>query len=114
MTPSWQRIPYGATGQGILAELYRHHPSLMHRCDRWRYAYIHFRDVAKFRARNSDWNFEYVPYWNPNACCYHLTGKGLVPFHRMSREQLLASNTFAGFLFRRALGICRPMRSEAI
>jgi len=32
----------------------------------------------------------------------------------MSREQLLASNTFAGFLFRRALGICRPKRSEAI
>jgi hypothetical protein len=65
-------------------------------------------------VQNSDWNFDYVTYWNPNACWYHLTGKGLVPFHELTREQVLSINTFAGFLFRRAMGFCRPKRSEAI
>lgn len=113
-TPNWKQIPYGATGQGILGPMFAKHPERMRRCQRWRYGYLHYTDVGRFARPGPDRRHEYAAYWNPNACCYHLTGKGLVPFNEMSREQLLNSRTFAGFLFRRALSICRPKRSEEI
>jgi hypothetical protein len=55
-----------------------------------------------------------VPFWNPNACCYHVTGKGLVPFRSWSRERLLDGRTFLSFLFRRSLGQVRPLRAREI
>jgi hypothetical protein len=86
----------------------------MRRCSRWRYAYVHFSRVGKFVTQGGDGRFDRVPFWNPNACCYHLTGKGLVPFRSWSRERLLGGRTFLSFLFRRSLGQVRPLRAREI
>ena len=45
---------------------------------------------------------------------YHTTGKPLKAYNDKTRQELLTGNTFLSFLLRKANGIVRPKRSQAL
>lgn len=109
-----QQIQYGATGQGVLGPLAREVGPRLKVCQRWRWAPIRYTEVSQFEARRPDGRHALASAWRPNARTYHFTGRGLVPLENLTRTQILASHSFAGFLFRRALGRVRPLRAREI
>jgi hypothetical protein len=113
-TPADQPIPYGATGQGVLGPLAIAVGKRMRVCQRWKWAPIRFTDVRNFAKQMPDGRHGHADRWRPNARCYHFTGKGLELFAGHTRDQILSSNTFGGFLFRRSFGRVRPLRAREI
>lgn len=109
-----QQIPYGATGQGVLGPLARQFGDRVRVCQRWRWAPIRYSDVSQFRVRRPDGRHALSHSWCPNARSYHFTGKGLLAFGELSRDQILTSQRFGGFLFRRSFGRVRPLRAREI
>lgn len=100
---SGRHLAYGEIGQSLLCKLWQRNPDLYRRCDRWRYAYIHWSRPQQFlRPKISDVLHEQSKLWNPQACTYHLTGKAASQFASQSQQELLNGNTFLSFLLRRS------------
>lgn len=59
---------------------------------------LHWRKADKLRSRGA-------PRVHPRAWCWMLTHQSLGPMGGWSRKQILASDTWAGALYRRALGM---------
>jgi hypothetical protein len=112
--PAWQQIPYGATGQGVLGPLSRQFAARVMVCQRFRWAPLHFTDVRQFAIAKHDGGHAVSRYWFPNARAYHFTGKGLLHFGNLTRDQILTSPRFGSFLFRRSMGRVRPLRAREI
>lgn len=109
-----QQIQYGATGQGVLGPLALAVGQRLKVCQRFRWAPVRFTEVGAFARLRRDGRHALATSWHPNARTYHFTGKGLLAFDRLTREQILASDCFGSFLFRRALGRVRPLRAREI
>lgn len=89
---------FGSVGQQLLAR----HKSEITVLERWRYMPIPWTHVDQFKTvRRSHWDV-----FNPNACCYHVTSKGLQGF--------FDDNSFLHFLLDTAGGLVRPRRAAAI
>lgn len=107
-----EHVRYGATSVDILSKLFkrehRHGNSKVTRHEHWRYNRVPWykaRDV--FLKRGPAHRHEWKPEWNPNAIFYHLTN--VVPAWYAERgitkrEKILADDSFAAFLFQKALG----------
>lgn len=106
-------VPYGALGQQALRLFIRGNPSVR-RFEHWRVMPIQWSRTNLYNLARQDDGHKSATYWNPNAYTYHLTNKGLNPFRNWSREQILTSDTFFGFLGRQALGLVQPGRAKAI
>lgn len=109
-----QQIQYGATGQGVLGPLAIAVGKRLKVCQRFRWAPVRFTEVGAFARLRPDGRHATHPAWRANARTYHFTGKGLLAFGRMTREQILASDCFGSFLLRRSLGRVRPLRAREI
>jgi len=108
------QIPYGSTGQGVLKGVYLRNRDAVRRFERWRFMRIPWYMSHLYDQSRKDSAFENSPIWNPASYCYHLTGKPCNKYKRWNTTQLMGSNRFLSFLFRKAFGNVRPARAAAI
>jgi len=71
--PSYQQLPYGTIGQGILGNLHRKQSAGILRLEHWRYNQIHFSKSHQFLQTAHDPSHCIKAIYNKNACCYHTT-----------------------------------------
>lgn len=69
----------------------------------WRFQSVPYNKTDQFHRFRDD--REHETHLNSNAFSYHLTSAALWPIAHESREALLASRRFIGFLWRRGLGL---------
>lgn len=95
---------YRAPLQTALRDWWRQHRQHIHRPQAGHYEIIPRSRAAAFLAKGRDVDFRADQRrWRPSAYLYHLTGWPIYSVRSLSKEQLLASHTFLGFLFREAL-----------
>lgn len=97
---------YGESSQGVLGRLWRYYEThgIIRRRERYNFAKIHWQNWRQFIAPIAKTR----AYWNENAATYHLTNPVSAAVAHLTREQLLSSDTFLGFLLRQSLAIKMP------
>lgn len=99
-------LEYLDLGEWSIDHLRAHHGGdrLLQMLPHWEYHYVPWYHKHYF-GQHRDWGeFQFDRgLFNPNAYCYHLTNAVIATVGHLSREDLLRSRSFVGFLTRRAL-----------
>ena len=94
---------WNVLGKALLSRFFRQYPDRFFRAPRYVAYTLHHKGTARFWTHRTDAGHAGCKDWNQRAYSYHVTNARTRPFNHMSREEILADDSFFSFLLRRAL-----------
>jgi hypothetical protein len=109
-----KHVRYGMASTGVLSWAYHSTKEPIFRREHWRYNRVPWEKSQKqFLAKRNHNKHEFQEFYNPAACVYHLSKEVINSFAGYSREEILQSKTFVGFLLQKAFSLSPGVTGRA-